>query len=72
MNSRIFATFKLRIFGLFRIFVNILNVLSIWKNELVTLFRVIFTQIPVITLYSFFYDYFLHNLIRLGQVMCND
>ena len=36
MNSRIFPTFKLQIFGLFRIFENIQNVLSVCKDELVT------------------------------------
>ena len=55
-----------------RIFENIQNVWSICEDELVAAFCVIFMQIPVITLYSFFYDYFLHNLIRLGHVMCTD
>ena len=100
MNPRRFATFKLQIFGLFRIiksivrlikfdliilwtlkpifhqhtillfriFANIQNVWNICKDELVTSFRVIFTLTPVITLYSFCDDNFLHNLNAVSCV----
>ena len=44
MSSRIFATFKLRILGSFRIFENIQNLWCICKDVLVTSFCAILMQ----------------------------